>query len=95
MNALHNEMEPYAKVDKDLELYSKLLDGDPVHWSPSEHPCKPCDGNVQRDSLFVSSLDGSHYTTFNTQHLPRVGNFPGFVQHRLQLEAERGAITFV
>lgn len=28
-------------LDKDLELYDKLVSADPPHWSPLEHVCRP------------------------------------------------------
>lgn len=54
-------------INKDIELYEKLVTADPPHWSPLEHVARPIDRSL--NSIERSVLE-----------LP--GNFSGWVQLR-------------
>ena len=58
-------------IDKDLDLYDRLVTAQPPHWSPLEHVAKPDPTNKN----FVT--DGT-----NTFAVPALGNFVGWRQMR-------------
>jgi Thymidylate synthase complementing protein len=68
----------------DLDLYSRLVENDPTHFSPLEHPCTPWDSNVQKVEMEFRNLDGRWVTRTVTR--PKVGNFIGWRQHRFEVE---------
>lgn len=81
-------------VEKDLELYSRLMERDPLHASPAEHvamasPCLTLDSDVGRpesiDDLWVSDgvVRGKCRLPLPYDHdLVHQGNFRGFTQWR-------------
>lgn len=72
---------------KDLELYDRLVTRDntedPEHWSPLEHVATPANWNKH-----VVDVDGLELV------LPKVGNFLGWKQHRIEVEAKRHYQSF-
>lgn len=67
-------------IDKDLELYERLVTADPPHWSPLEHVATPCptveDKTVNR---FTQQRVTSTRVHVGSQHK---GNFTGWDQLR-------------
>ncbi len=71
-------------IDKDLELYERLTDADPMHSSPLEHVATPYPDNrhVVKTKAGMALL------------LPAYGNFLGWNQLRFDVEAEKGYQAF-
>lgn len=67
---------------EDIVLYRRLVEADPMHASPLEHPATPESGN--QHWVKVSYKDKS-----KTLLLPKYGNFIGYRQHRMEVEIER------
>lgn len=70
-------------IAKDLELYDRLVSADPPHSSPLEHVATPWPWNI-------AQTDGRR----SLGERPRLGNFIGWRQHRLDLEARAGLNTY-
>jgi hypothetical protein len=72
--------ESTASVEKDLELYDRLVGSEPVHASPTEHQATP--DKIEETGAF------NQLCWINPQlH----GNFVGWCQHRKLMEA--GSVT--
>lgn len=71
-------------IDKDLQLYDRLISADPFHASPMEHVATPWPWNVQEYDVRRGGLIR-----------PRIGNFVGWRQHRLDLEIGAGVNSYV
>lgn len=69
--------------EKDIALYEKLVGADPMHASPLEHPATPASWNVNK--VRIGEVD---FTT------PVLGNFVGWKQHRLDVEVEKGLVSY-
>ncbi len=67
-------------IDKDLNLYERLVSARPMHASPLEHVATPAAWNQQ-----VVNVPGVGIT----EPVPKVGNLLGWKQHRLDVELER------
>lgn len=80
-------------IDKDLSLYVRLVDASPKHWSPLAHVATPCVDNVQTVSVLVNAEDPNSYT-IPTQHLPKVGQFTGWLSFRHEVEAREKVTTY-
>jgi thymidylate synthase ThyX len=65
-------------IDKDLDLYNRLTNADPMHSSPLEHVATPWGWNAWHPDLRRKL--GAR---------PRIGNFVGWRQHRLDLESRK------
>lgn len=63
-------------IDKDLELYSRLIDSEPMHASPIEHQATP-------DKFVASIMCGG--VMWNSAKLH--GNFYGWIQNRKLVES--------
>lgn len=61
---------------KDFILWDRLVEADPAHASPLEHPCRVDFLNVRTADWHM--LDGEH----RSKDLPYVGNLMGFMQAR-------------
>lgn len=72
----HDGQEP--DMQKDLDLYERLVGSVPLHASPVEHQGYP-DDVVHRDHVTRSRTDWA----FPGRH----GNLKGWIQHRKQVEA--------
>jgi thymidylate synthase ThyX len=73
-------------LDKDYELYERLITSSPMHASPLEHVATPDSWNIRKESIPHSTLEFT---------LPRVGNFVGWRQHRLEVERDKGVESYV
>lgn len=71
---------------KDLELYDRLVSADPMHASPLEHVATPCAENAH----VVSLRRGDPVIG----PLPKIGNLLGWRQLRLDVELEKGWVSF-
>lgn len=58
-------------LDKDIELYNRLVSARPMHASPLEHVASPAGWNSKRTFAGLR---------------PKVGNFVGWIQHRHMVE---------
>lgn len=77
----------------DLRLYFRLKEAKPEpHWSPLAHVAIPCEDNVQSEPLEVVGIDGTPLV-LETDHLAKVGQFPGWITLRHMTESEMGVIT--
>lgn len=76
---LHDGTAP--SVEKDLELFDRLVGSRPLHASPVEHQATP-------DSEHRCEKWGGVFD-WDNPHLH--GNFVGWIQHRKQLEVKMGA----
>lgn len=63
----------------DLDLYDRLVSADPMHASPLEHVATPDVWNEHQ-----VEVEGMTLT------LPKVGNFLGWRQHRIEVETKKG-----
>lgn len=73
-------------LDKDLELYDRLVSAQPAHFSPLEHVATPWAENAEVREAYFSPVDGDmkHISRWS----PRFGNLLGWRQLRLEVEAE-------
>lgn len=78
---------------EDVKLYGRLVSADPMHASPLEHVATPWGDNVQTVHLWQRGTP-QHLSTRHELRLPRVGNFIGWRQLRLDVELERGWQSF-
>lgn len=69
--------------DKDLELYDRLVSANPKHSSPLEHVATPWNFNV-----------AEYDRRRSIGERPRIGNFVGWRQLRLDIEAREGLNTY-
>jgi hypothetical protein len=71
---------------EDLALYDRLVSADPMHASPLEHVATPATWNQQ--DVFHNYWDeaGGCFREFRW-HLPKIGKFLGWFQHRHEVEA--------
>ena len=76
-------------LDKDLELYQMLITSSPMHASPLEHVATSDSWNIRRESLARPDTSSRLELT-----LPRVGNFVGWRQHRLDVELSKGIQSY-
>lgn len=74
---------------KDLDLYDRLVSADPMHASPLEHVATPDPWNVEELEVPLSGGRRSRTLT-----VPKIGNFLGWRQHRLEVELERGIHSY-
>jgi hypothetical protein len=74
-------------ISEDLKLYDRLRNSDPMHASPFEHIATPAPWNIQTVTV---EYNGSK----KKLTLPKVGNFLGWQQHRLEVEIEKDAQSF-
>lgn len=73
-------------IEKDLELYDRLVSARPMHASPLEHVARPAPEN--QHWVKVPHYDSEdHEIGHKMLLLPRYGNFLGFHQHRFDVEA--------
>jgi thymidylate synthase ThyX len=75
-------------VNEDLDLWNRLLDADPTHWSPLEHVATPWPANMQKGYIWC---DGERY---QLKGRPHVGNLLGWRSLRTTIEHERGEMTY-
>lgn len=75
--------------DKDIELYQRLVSAEPMHASPLEHVATPWPWNASEYKIF---LESNEYTAVGP--LPKVGNFLGWRQLRLEVEMDKGWVSF-
>lgn len=80
-------------VYKDIELFDKLSQAKPPHWSPMEHVATPWLSNVQGDLISFTDRHGNPLI-LHTRHLPRVGNLLGWRSLRTEVEASRKENTY-
>jgi hypothetical protein len=80
-------------VQEDLNLFKRLIDADPKHWSPLEHPATPWKENRQQGSMWTRR-NGS-FKELGTGHLPRIGNLVGWRSLRTEEEILTGEKTYV
>jgi len=76
--------EPDGKistVEKDIELYDKLMSGIPLHASPAEHQATP-------DTVLASSRLVDNSTKFIWANPELHGNLQGWIQFRKTLKGE-------
>lgn len=66
-------------VEKDFELYDRLVSAEPPHASPLEHVATPYPENR---AVVVNTETG------NTREVPILGNFVGWRQHRHEIANE-------
>lgn len=74
---------------KDLELYERLVSASPMHASPLEHVATPDPWNVEELEVPLSGGRRSSPLV-----VPKIGNFLGWRQHRLEVELERGIQSY-
>lgn len=79
-------------IDADYELYRKLCMADPMHASPLEHVATP--DHTNEHAVDVRLYDETVGWLEKTFVLPRVGNFLGWRQHRLEVELMRDIQSF-
>lgn len=73
-------------IEKDLELYDRLVSARPMHASPLEHVARPAPEN--QHWVKVPHYDSEdHEIGHKMLLLPRYGNFLGYHQHRFDVEA--------
>jgi hypothetical protein len=80
--------------DADLALYERLVTFDPKHWAPLEHVASPWPNNQQRGPLWIQT-EPRNKERVNVRHLPQVGNFLMWQQHRTTVEHQLGERTYV
>jgi len=83
-------------IEKDLELYERLVTARPAHWSPLEHVATPWADNRQRrsdDYLEFIDVFGTNQIP-EVDHLPRIGKLLTWRTLRTEVEARQGALTF-
>lgn len=80
----------------DLDLYARLTEADPPHWSPLEHVATPWRDNRQDGFVKIPDTDNGtgQRIRFDLGHLPKVGNLLGWRSLRTTVEAERGLVTY-
>ena len=66
-------------VEKDFELYERLVTASPPHASPLEHVATPYSANK---AIIVNTENG------DTREVPILGNFVGWRQHRHEVSNE-------
>lgn len=81
-------------VEKDIELYERLTQASPPHWSPLEHVATPWAQNRQNHVLFFGEEYNKPMTQVFTNHLPAVGNLLGWRSLRTTVEAQRRQVTY-
>lgn len=97
----------YRKLDQSLEkaidLFDRLVGGEPLHASPFEHPCMPYstgeyEARVNAKEILVESLVEFDYSSSEAAKLADIcmytGNFRGFTQYRKTLKNENLNIPF-
>lgn len=82
-------------LDKDLELYDRLVTARPAHWSPLEHVATPWLQNFQEHdyAFHFIGLDGDLHVP-PTEHLPRIGKLLQWRTLRTTIETQLGAVTY-
>jgi hypothetical protein len=83
-------------IEKDLELYDRLVTARPAHWSPLEHVATPWLENRQLRSDHYLEFEGLGGETHRPEvgHLPRIGKLLTWRTLRTTVDAEQGAVTF-
>lgn len=81
----------HRDLDADLQLYDRLVSADPMHASPLEHVATPDPSNVQKVRYGFEENGIRREKTFV---LPKIGNFLGWRQHRLEVEIVRDYQSF-
>jgi hypothetical protein len=79
-------------IDKDIELYDRLVTASPRHWSPLEHVATPWQWNHQEYAISFEQ-DGQSFHV-PTKHLPQVGNLRGWRSLRTTVEAIEQEVTY-
>lgn len=89
---------------EDLAMHTRLISADPMHVSPLEHAATPADWNVQEVMFLYDETKGWIHHDMGTPYpsgsktkvltLPKVGNFLGWQQHRLEVELNAGRQSF-
>lgn len=82
---------------KDLEMYGNLTSATPMHASPLEHVATPAPWNSQTVSI-QAVFDGvdnqKMWGTLGQRKLPKIGKFPGWLQHRHEYECRAGHTSY-
>lgn len=80
-------------VALDLDLYHRLTEADPPHWSPLEHVATPWSANVQDGILPFNPLMSTKTAYARKDHLPKIGNLLRWRSLRTEVEAIGGIVT--
>lgn len=72
-------------IGEDLRLYDRLVTAQPWHGSPLEHPATPDPTNRTMATLAFTDLNGEQQ--YVERAIPLFGNFIGWRQHRVEVEA--------
>ncbi|MDX1407863.1 MAG: hypothetical protein R3330_07010, partial [Saprospiraceae bacterium] len=84
---------------KDLDLYKRLVEANPMHASPLEHVATPDSWNIRKERIGAEygirrlMVDGE-IVARRELTLPRVGNFIGWRQHRFDVEMSKGIHSY-
>lgn len=84
--------EARVDIDKDISLYDRLVEAEPRHWSPLEHPATPWPEN--RQTLRVGFGVGPITYYPRVEHLPVTGNLLGWRTLRTEVETILDEVTY-